>query len=830
MPVYDQPHIDIGARRVRRDYQDRQRNLSGSGVPRTREEHGARIRQQLMDVFQRSEATRPDRDELGAREGTYIEVELLRGKHAETVLEKKSRGMHPGAVNTAPNDAEKVVLYVPDAGRPVLQQILDSYTDGELTEGGRPQQQGFVEPIEEIRDALLTSFWTDDPDALPANADDQIWWELWCFKGTEDHTVGLIRQLGGRTADNDLWMRFPEMVVIPTFATRAAIELLIFAPFSLLELRRASANPTFFTDVHRDEQYQWAEHLAERTVWPGNDVPAVCLFDTGVNRAHALIEPALSTDDLLAAREAWGGDDSEGHGTQMAGLALHGDLAPRLLDDAPHTLSHRLESVKLLPPPGFAPNQPNSLGPITQSGVARSEINAPERHRVFCMAITNQDVSGARASTWSAAIDQAAAGAMPGDEDEAPKRLFVLSAGNIPAEIERHRLQPNEAYPIEDPSQAWNALTVGGYTDKLDITEEELADYTPYADVGDLSPFSRTSEAWPSGKSPYKPDIVMEAGNRALSPDEQEVYSTESLSLLTTGADVDRLPLTAFAATSAAAAQAARLAVRLSAQYPDYWPETIRALIVHSAEWTPSMRAQIEEQAGFRDRYAYLRRFGYGVPSYERAVASAQSHLALVTESTLQPYERANGRKKFKDCHFYALPWPRASLEQLGETLVRLKVTLSYFIEPNPGVSASLNPQRYQSFGLRFELRRPLETRENFVKRANVLEREHVKERLPAAGDETGWTFGVRSISAGSLHCDEWVGPAATLANRDILCIKPIAGWWRDRASKSIAEQEARYSLVVTLQTEDETVELHTLIQQVVNAEIGIEIPIRTDE
>ena len=828
MPTYDLPHIDIGSRRLRRDYQDRQRDLSGLGVPRTREEHGARIRQQLLDVLQRTDDTRPAREELGPRQGTYVEIELERGKHPEKTIERKSRGMHPGAVNSAPNDADKVVLYVPDAARAILEEILNNYTDGPLTPGGRPQQQAFVEPIEEIRQALLTSFWTDDPDQLPTDPDDEIWWELWCFPGTEDKTVSLIERLGGRIADQDLWMRFPEAIVIPVYANRASIELLMFAPFSLLELRRASADPNFFTDTHRDEQYQWAEHLAERTIWPGTDVPAICLFDTGVNRAHALIEPALSADDLLAAREAWGGDDSEGHGTQMAGLSLHGDLTPRLLDDGEHPLEHRLESVKLLPPRGFAPNHPNSLGAITQSGVARSEINAPERHRVFCMAITNRNVSGARSSTWSAAIDQAAAGVMPGDDEQAPKRLFIVSTGNVPAEIERHRLRPNDAYPVEDPSQSWNAITVGGYTDKLNISEPDLVGYTPYAAVGELSPFSRTSDTWPAGKSPYKPDLVMEAGNRALSPDEQEVYSTDSLSLLTTGSDVDRLPLTAFAATSAAAAQAARLAARLSVRYPEYWPETIRALMVHSAEYTPAMRDQIEDQGGLRDRYAYLRRYGYGVPAYERAAFCAQSHVALVTQATLQPYAR-DGGKKFKDCHFYALPWPRSTLEALGELTVRLKVTLSYFVEPNPGVSASMNPQRYQSFGLRFELRRPLESRENFVKRVNVKEREHPQERVPSADEDGRWTFGPRSISAGSLHCDEWVGPAAMLANRDLLCIKPVAGWWRDRASKAIAEQQARYALVVTLQTDDEAVELHTRIEQVIENEVGIEIPIRVD-
>ncbi len=44
--------------------------------------------------------------------------------------------------------------------------------------------------------------------------------------------------------------------------------------------------------------------------------------------------------------------------------------------------------------------------------------------------------------------------------------------------------------------------------------------------------------------------------------------------------------------TSAATAQAAYLAASILADYPNLWPETVRALIVHSADWTPAMRAQ----------------------------------------------------------------------------------------------------------------------------------------------------------------------------------------------------------------------------------------------
>ena len=37
------------------------------------------------------------------------------------------------------------------------------------------------------------------------------------------------------------------------------------------------------------------------------------------------------------------------------------------------------------------------------------------------------------------------------------------------------------------------------------------------------------------------------------------------------------------------------------------------------------------------------------------------------------------------DIQFFELPWPRDVLQGLGEQSVRLRVTLSYFIEPNPG-------------------------------------------------------------------------------------------------------------------------------------------------
>jgi subtilisin family serine protease len=46
--------------------------------------------------------------------------------------------------------------------------------------------------------------------------------------------------------------------------------------------------------------------------------------------------------------------------------------------------------------------------------------------------------------------------------------------------------------------------------------------------------------------------------------------------------------------TRAAAALAANIAGAILAERPRLWPETVRGLIVHSAEWTPPMRAGVD--------------------------------------------------------------------------------------------------------------------------------------------------------------------------------------------------------------------------------------------
>lgn len=806
------PHIDISAVRRAGTYLG-QSGGGGSTNQRIREEHGRRLLNELNAVYELANQEKATDDRLPQPEGIYLEVDLRKGTKVD-VLERKSIGVKPGATTVNEKEVRTVALYVPNSAKDVFKKILEDYTDGPLTEKGQqPPKAQTVDPIETFRKARIETFWTDAPERLPTQVREEIWWALWCWPGSENNLLSTCEKLGLRVATDDRWLFFPEAIVIPVLATRAAIELLLFSSCSVAELRRASDNPVFFIDEARGEQSEWTEDLATRITWPGTEAPSICILDTGINRAHSLIEPALSTDDMHALDPEWGTDDHDtfGHGTGMAGLALHGDLTASLADQSQRTLLHRLESVKLLPPVPFPANDPQSYGVLTQAAVAIPEITAPDRNRTFCMAVSNEDVSGYIPSTWSAAVDQAAAGTMIGDGENGPRRLFILSAGNVTPEIDAQKHYHPDEYPIEDPGQAWNALTVGGYTDLIEIHEEGYQDWTALAPAGDISPYSRTSVTWPHNKTPFKPDIVLEAGNRAINPKKTEILGLDSLSLLTTGHEVDRLPLVSFQATSAAAAQAARLAARISVANTQYWPETVRALLVHSADWTSPMISAFERSDGKRNNYELVRRYGYGVPSLERALASANNDLALFTQVEIQPF-LLKGTRKFNECHYYDLPLPNAALEQLNNEIVELKITLSYFIDPNPGLSANIDPQRYQSFGLRFDLRRKNEPIDTFHERVNAAEREDPKIGPQVEPDDDRWLLGPKGISAGSLHCDVWKGPAVELLTRDTLCIKPVTGWWRNRASAEYCNRRTRYALVVSLKTANTTVDLHTPI------------------
>ena len=108
--------------------------------------------------------------------------------------------------------------------------------------------------------------------------------------------------------------------------------------------------------------------------------------------------------------------------------------------------------------------------------------------------------------------------------------------------------------------------------------------------------------------------------------------------------------------------------------------------------------------------------------------------------------------------------------------LVQMQVTLSYFIEPNPGERGWTRRHTYASHGLRFAVKRSEETLSAFQQRINAAARGGGANPA-AAGPDDGWFLGPRLRDRGSLIADIWEGTAGDLASRHAIAVYPIGGW-----------------------------------------------------
>jgi subtilase family protein len=477
----------------------------------------------------------------------------------------------------------------------------------------------------------------------------------------------------------------------------------------------------------------------------------------------------------------------------------------------PIHITHRLESAKIIPDAGHNPH--HLLGAMTRAGINAVEATATRR-RTFAMASTTEDDTphdGAPTS-WSSEIDQLTSGA---SGDQKIERLMLISAGNTRQNgfgngnyLQVSHLSENE---IESPAHAWNAICVGAYTEKSVVPPGEPG--VALAPVGDLSPSSRTA-SWLS-HWPIKPDVVFEGGNWLINGPPPPLGHS-ALSLLTTDYQFPARVFTTCAETSAATALAARAITELWSDYPQLWPETIRALFVSSARWNQQMRSHLPANPTKGDYGPLFQRYGYGVPDMDRARRSASNALTPIIQDTITPFRR--GKKPSSDhvnneMKLFELPWPVEELRKLNNTLVTLRVALSTFIQPNPSEPARGSKFRYASHNLRFKLNRSNESKADFLARISELAEQ---PEGPVLDEDDGWVFGRNRRDVGSLQIDELTCRASDLARRNILAVHPIAGWWKKKTVDNPEGRSPRFALILEIDAGTVEAELYAEVQTAV--------------
>ncbi len=800
-----------------------------------RDEHASRLFSQLSEVRKIANLARPIQEDAGVQSDRIgIQVEFQSFRDISLVSDRLARE-HMGIelCNVRKSDGHVfATVFVPTDKISHFEKLFEDYLSRKTDKNDRPiDNRQLVDSIKRLRVATLQALWTDKPELFPVGGQ-PVWWEVWLSARHDQDAAETFRRLVEVASRTDTTgspslmrlargeLRFPERTVVMLNASVDQLQESFIIFSNVTELRKPK-RISDFDSLSESKQQELLTNLLNRTLFPpvSDDVPYICLLDTGVNRAHPLIAPALADTDLHSIEPGWSTADDGGHGTEMAGLALFGNLADVLHSNDHVKIAHRLESVKILPPSARDANDPRHYGYVTQEAVARPDVTAPGRLRLFSMSVTAcDDRDAGRPSAWSAAVDKIAVGV---DSDSAPRRLFVVSAGN--AENDRLHDYPdsNDTDGIHDPAQAWNVLTVGAYTDLVFVTESDVQD-EPIAQKGALSPFSTTSLPWES-HWPLKPDIVFEGGNLIDSPGLP--VNIGSLSLLTTSHQFSKGSTSLTWATSAATALASRFVARIMAVYPDLWPETVRGLVVHSASWTKVMKEMYLAKQTKSSYVDLLRRCGFGVPDLESALWSVADSLTMVVQEHLQPFTRNKQSHEItlRDMHIHYLPWPKKALEEMGDSEVEMRITLSYFVEPNPSSRGVRSRYRYESCGLRFDVQRPLESEDDFRKRINARARSKDEDTRQATETDSGWLIGSNGRHRGSLHGDIWQGTAATLAQRGRIAIYPTTGWWKTRKKLSRHEDQIRYALIVSIKTTDDDVDLYSEVSNLIAQPTAVE-------
>ena len=792
---------------------------------RNSQEHGNRLFRSLETIlnFQSENFT----ENHSLNNGVYLDIVATENYELNMKsLEDIRKNIR--IANIRDDNLAQVTLYLPLDKKDFLLNKIQKYASP-TTNSAKPKHNNLIAIIEDIKIATISSFWNGKEDKIPNET--KVWCEVWLINNKNIHDENVISNFKRVAESHNIEIKiesnikFPERIITLAKLNAKDILNLINSYQYLAEIRPYAIPNIAYTSMKYTDQKEWVNELKDRVIVNHDSSVSVCILDTGVNNTHPLLENILEDEDKHTFETSWGVDDHNSHGTEMSGIAAYGNLNEYLTTTANVELNHTLASYKILPPTGD--NEVNLWGYITSQAVSERTIKESGKIHIFSMSVTANDANGdipdGTPSSWSSAIDNELFNCDT-------KKLFCISAGNADyIDDTFNYISSNIMAPIENPAQSWNALTIGAYTQKDTITDEE-DEYIDYdvvmAQKDEISPFTTTSRLWDKQWC-IKPDVVFEGGNLLLNTTRNDKTEHEDLSLLTTHFNIYQDLITWTFATSAANALGANFVARLYSTFPEATPETIRGLVVHSANWTDKMIEQFTVSGQSpKDLYGILlRTCGYGVPDFDKAVNCYTNSLTLIAEDTIQPFIKIGSDIKTNVMNLYTLPWPKEALEDLGSLDVEMRVTLSYFIEPAPTEMAvsSFNRYNYPSHGLRFEVNHPNESMQEFKTRCNKQDRT---EDYISSGLSTSdyWKIGKNTRDRGSIISDVWKGKAVELASCNHIAVYPTNGWWRTRKHLEAYNNEARYTLIVSIYSPSNDIDIYTPVQVQIATPVQIEI------
>ncbi len=699
-----------------------------------------------------------------------------------------------------------------------LQKVAQKYS--ESVPGSKTLS--YVGSIGSITDEIkISDLFMDDIRLLPED-NNKHWWELWINKKQENALEKFMQVANDcRLVFNQKYIDFPDRYVF--ICNASIIELNTFVTnydVVVTEIHLAKKINPPIVGQPQEIQDEIVAELERKTTYPDDtNRVRMTILDEGLIVRHPLLDRLIVRN--LKAVSTFANSPTNAHTTSMGSLVAFGDIAQaKTLQSI--TIPYKIESVQICDSSG---TDRELWGTITELSV--NKTNTDENIvNAYVMAASAENISekfGAPTS-WSAKID---------DIVFKNSKLFAISVGNVDGlckaeDYDEH--QKNSC--VEDPAQSWNSLSVGAYTNLADQKLCANSGFVPYAQAGDLSPYSRTSIKFEK-QWPIKPEVVFEGGNKVIDKDSY-VYDGDMFELVTCSSTINNPSFCGLNMTSAATGMAGQFIGNLFAKYPTYWPETIRGLIVNSAEWTETMLStRLPENWNKEQLTNFIKMCGYGVPNLDQALYSGNNALTLIAEKEFQVYDykrdangiiprlvKKNELKNDKVCQILMIPmpWPTDLFQsdELKDKKIKVKITLSYFVAPNPSSRGYSRKFAYQSHNLRFDLQMPTETETMFMNRinANIAEEDSEHKNASRTKDDR-WVYGKKSPmrTAGSIHQDFLITNGSELADMKNIAIYSVGGWWRDSKKIRPEDTRTRFSLIVSIDAGDVDIDIYTPIE-----------------
>ena len=216
-------------------------------------------------------------------------------------LDLSRSGIELCTVKATPDNRNIATVFVPDGKLEIFLNKIRAYRDEQTTprrEGGptRPKNQDLVESISDIQMAALESLWTENDMVFPPIEEVRTW-EVWLRRSDGIDYLERLRTHASRLelSVGEHSISFIDRKVVLIRGSARTLSRSIDILGMIAELRAPKTTAAFFSDMNAFDQRAWIADLARRMVGPAAGSPYVCLFDTGVNHEHPLLQSAIES-------------------------------------------------------------------------------------------------------------------------------------------------------------------------------------------------------------------------------------------------------------------------------------------------------------------------------------------------------------------------------------------------------------------------------------------------------------------------------------------------------------------------------------------------------